>query len=73
MSDLVKEQTVSLTEFNILKEKFFELAFAMDNLSASRDLVGLRRKHYDNQQWIHDNGLQEDYYQYFVSQLKTHK
>ena len=53
-----------------LKLKLFEVMFAMDSMSAGKDFVGLRNKHYSNQIWLHNKGLQEEYYDYFVGQLK---
>lgn len=47
----------------------FELSFALDSQSAGRDYVSLRSTHYQNQRWIHDKGLQEEYYQFFIKQI----
>ena len=52
-----------------LKQQLFKLSFALDSESAGRDYVALRKSHYDNQRWLHDNGLAEEYYHYFVKQL----
>lgn len=52
-----------------LKQHIFELSFALDDQSAGKDFVRLRRTHYENQKWIHDNGLSEEYYQYFVKKI----
>lgn len=48
-----------------LKQHIFKLSFELDSQSAEKDYVALRNSHYNNQRWIHDNGLQEEYYQYF--------
>lgn len=48
-----------------LKAHIFKLSFALDIQSAGKDYDGLRITHYNNQRWIHDNGLQEEYYKYF--------
>lgn len=52
------------------KQHLFELSFALDSQSAGTDFLSLRRTHYLNQEWIHDNGLLEEYYQYFIKQIK---
>lgn len=52
-----------------LKRHIFELSFALDSQSAGKDYVALRNTHYQNQKWIHDNGLQEEYYQFFVKRI----
>lgn len=48
----------------------FELSFALDSQSAGKDYVALRKTHYNNQKWIHDAGLSEEYYKYFVTALE---
>lgn len=53
-----------------LKNHIFELSFALDTQSAGKDFLSLRRTHYDNQRWIHDNDMQEEYYQFFIQKLK---
>lgn len=53
----------------LVKEKLYEVMFALDSKSANRDLVAIRKCHYDNMKWLHDVGLQEEYYQYFVKHL----
>ena len=55
---------------NELKQHLFELSYALDSKSSGKDYVALRRTLYDNQIWIHDNGLQEEYYKYFYSKFK---
>ena len=52
-----------------LIQHIFELSFALDSQSAGKDYVSLRSTHYQNQKWIHDKGLQEEYYQYFIKQI----
>ena len=56
-----------------LKQQLFELSFALDSQSAGKDYIALRRTHYDNIQWLHDHGLQEEYYQFWVEKLKEEK
>lgn len=51
----------------------FELSFALDTQSAGKDFLSLRRTHYNNQKWIHDHGLQEEYYQFFIKMLQEDK
>ena len=53
-----------------LLHHIFELSYALDTQSAGKDYISLRRTHYDNQTWIHDNGYQEEYYQFFINKLK---
>ena len=53
-----------------LLDHIFELSFALDTQSAGKDFLSLRRTHYDNQRWIHDNGYQEEYYQFFIKRLQ---
>ena len=53
-----------------LKQHIFELSYALDSQSAGKDFPALRRTHYNKQIWLHDSGLQDEYYQYFVSQLQ---
>lgn len=48
-----------------LIQHIFELSFALDS-----QYIALRNTHYQNQQWIHDMGLQEEYYQFFVGKIK---
>lgn len=52
-----------------LKKHLFELSFALDSQSAGKDFIALRKTHYDNVTWLHDNGLQEEYYQYFSNKI----
>lgn len=47
-----------------------ELSFALDSQSAAKDYLSLRRTHYNNLQWIYDNGLNNEYYKYFLSELQ---
>lgn len=54
-----------------LKKKLFEIMFTLDSKSAGKDYVALRNNHYGNMEWLHDNGLQEEYYEYFISQIKS--
>lgn len=52
-----------------LKEQLFKLSYELDSYSAGKDYVSLRRSHYKNVQWLHDSGLQEEYYQYFLNRI----
>lgn len=52
-----------------LKQQLFHLSFALDSQSAGKDYVALRNTHYNNQKWLHDNGLQEEYYQFFIKKI----
>ena len=53
-----------------LLKHIFELSFALDTQSAGKDYLSLRKTHYDNQRWIHDNGFSEEYYQFFFEKIK---
>lgn len=59
-----------MADLEELKQHIFELSYALDSQSSGKDYVALRNTHYDNQIWIHDNGLQEEYYKYFYSKFK---
>lgn len=50
-----------------LKQHIYELSVALDNQSAERNLVALRRTHYNNIKWIHDNGLEQEYYDFWYN------
>ena len=52
-----------------LKQHLFELSFALDSQSAGKDYVALRSTHYNNQKWLHNHELQEEYYQYFITRI----
>lgn len=52
-----------------LKQQLFKLSFALDSQSAGKDYVALRDTHYRNQKWLHDKGLSEEYYQYFIQKI----
>ena len=58
-----------MSEEELYKQHIFELSFALDSQSAGKDYVALRNTHYNNVKWLHDNGLQEDYYSYFAKRL----
>ena len=49
-----------------LKHQIFVLSYALDSESAGKDYIALRNTHYNNQVWLHDNGLSEEYYRYWV-------
>lgn len=53
-----------------LRQHIFELSFALDTQSAGKDFLSLRTTHYNNVRWLQDNGLQEEYYQFFMKQLE---
>ena len=60
---------MSDTSRDELIKHIFELSFALDSQSAGKDYMSLRNTHYQNQKWIHDNGLQEKYYQFFIKRI----
>ena len=70
---LSREERIEKMTNDRVKEKLFELIFAMDDLSAKKDFVGLRSKHYSNQTWLHDMGLGEEYYNYFLEKIRSIK
>lgn len=51
-----------------LKQHIFELSVALDSQSAGKDYAALRRTHYNNQAWIRDNGLAEEYYDFWFNE-----
>lgn len=59
-----------MADLEELKKHIFELSYALDKQCSGKDYVALRPTHYANQIWIHDNGLQEEYYKYFYSKFK---
>jgi hypothetical protein len=56
-----------------LKEHLYELSYALDNHSARKDYVALRRTHYDNIEWLHKHGLTDEYYNVFFAHIKAEK
>ena len=59
-----------MADLEELKQHLFELSYALDSQSSGKEYKALRRTHYENQIWIRDNGLQEEYYKYFYSKFK---
>ena len=62
-----------MADLEELKKHLFELSYALDSQTCEKDYVALRRTHFDNQIWIHDNGLQEEYYKYFYSKFNEER
>lgn len=54
-----------------LKEHLFELSYALDNYSAGKDYVALRRTHYDNIEWLQKHGLTDEYYNVLFAHIKA--
>lgn len=52
-----------------LLNHIFELSFALDSQSAGKDYLSLRRTHYNNLNWIHENGLTDEYYKFFFGRM----
>lgn len=52
-----------------LKQHIYELSYALDNYSAGKDYVALRRTHYDNIKWLHKHGLTEEYYEVLFAHI----
>lgn len=48
----------------------FELSYGLDNYSAGKDYVALRRMHYNNIKWLNDHGLTEDYYKVLFAHIQ---
>ena len=63
MHQIVNEKLVS--QIQELKQHLFELSFALDCQSCAKDYAALRDTHYDNMNWIIDNGLWDEYYKRF--------
>ena len=51
-------------------QHLYELSYALDSYSASKDYEALRRLHYDNINWLKDNGLDEDYYKVLFTHIQ---
>ena len=45
-----------------LKQHLYQLSSDLDRFSAGKDYVALRKTHYDNIEWLHKNGLTNEYY-----------
>lgn len=60
-------------QYEALKQHLFELSYSIDSHSSSKDYAALRNTHYENQNWIKENGLQDEYYNYFFKQIKEIK
>lgn len=62
-------KTDAAAEIKELLNHIFELSFALDSQSAGKDFLSLRRTHYNNLNWIHENGLTDEYYKYFLEKI----
>lgn len=56
-----------------LLQHLYELSYALDNYSAGKDYVALRKTHYDNIKWLSKHGLTEDYYKVFFAHIQSDK
>lgn len=56
-----------------LKQHLYELSYALDNYSAGKDYVALRRTHYDNIEWLQKHGLTEEYYEVLFAHIKKER
>lgn len=56
-----------------LLQHLYELSYALDNYSAGKDYVALRKTHYDNIKWLNDNGLTKDYYKVLFAHIQENK
>lgn len=56
-----------------LKDHIYELSIALDTYSAGKDYVALRRTHYANIEWLHENGLMDEYYNVLFAHIKKEK
>ncbi len=56
-----------------LKQHIYELSYALDNYSAGKDYVALRRTHYDNIEWLQKHGLTEEYYKVLFAHIKAER
>ena len=54
-----------------LKKHLYELSYALDNYSAGKDYVALRRTHYDNIEWLQKHGLTDEYYNVLFAHIKA--
>ena len=53
-----------------IKQHLYELSYALDNYSAAKDYVALRRAHYDNIEWLQQHGFTEEYYEVLFAHIK---
>ena len=54
-----------------LKQHIYELSYALDNYSALKDYVALRRTHYNNIEWLQKHGLVEEYFNVLFARIKA--
>lgn len=54
-----------------LKQQLFKIIYELDKNSAREDYDALRRLHYDNVDWLGDNNLLVEYYNYFSDRLES--
>ena len=66
-------EAIPKADYEALKQHLFELSYSVDSQSVQKDYESLRDTHYENQKWIKENGLQEEYYNYFFKQIKEIK
>lgn len=59
-----------MTDEEILQH-LYEISYALDNYSAGKDYVSLRRTHYDNIKWLDDYGLTKGYYKVLFAHIQA--
>ena len=57
----------------VLKQHLYELSYALDNYSAGKDYMALRRTHYDNIEWLQKHGLTDEYYNVLFAHIKAER
>lgn len=54
----------------LLKSKLFELIQEIDKCSITKDYGELRKKHYENMDWVKENGYMGEYYEVFSNAIR---
>lgn len=60
-SDDFEIATACIDEF---KHRLFEIMYALDKASAEKDFITLRRWHYENMDWLRDEDMITEYYDF---------
>lgn len=53
-----------------LKKHIYELTYALDTYSASKNYDALRRMHYNNIAWLQQHGLGDEYYKVWFEHFR---
>lgn len=55
---------------DMYREKIFYLMDKIDKLTVAKDMESLRRLHFENMEWVSENFLMNEYYDYFNDRLR---